>query len=161
MFVNSIRINKKLHGEILAKEYSVKNEAHQFNIKLQSLYRDMEDLYSKTQQMYEQTVRQNQKTRFMAEELLKPFRDELKGKVDETTLSLKMKMMLSEFDNIGHQISYDKNGNEMHTNDSNVFNFIRGELLPLISNMQDRLNKNSKLIVQQNLQMDGYHTKQQ
>ena len=44
----------------------------------------------------------------MAEELLKPFRDELRGKVDETILSLKMKMMLSKFDNIGHIISYDK-----------------------------------------------------
>lgn len=60
--------------------------------------------------MYEETVRQNQKTRYMAEELLKPFREELKGKVDETTLSLKMKMMLSEFDSIGHKISYDRQG---------------------------------------------------
>lgn len=93
--MNSLRINKKLHGEIVAREHSVKNEAQQVNLKLNSLYRDMEEVYAKTQQLYEETVRQNQKTRFMAEELLKPFRDEIRGKVDETTLSLKMKMMLS------------------------------------------------------------------
>ena len=44
-------------------------------MKLQALYRDMEEIYNKTQHLYEETVRQNQKTRFMAEELLKPFRE--------------------------------------------------------------------------------------
>lgn len=62
----------------------------------------MEEIYNKTQRLYEETIRQNQKSRFIAEEMIKPFREELRGKVDETTLSLKMKMMLSEFDNLGH-----------------------------------------------------------
>lgn len=42
----------------------------------------MEDIHHKTQGLYEDTVRQNQKARYLAEELIKPFRDELKGKVD-------------------------------------------------------------------------------
>lgn len=71
----------------------------------------------------------------MAEELLKPFREELKGKVDETTLSLKMKMMLSEFDNLGHKISYDNDGNVVKTDDNHTFKFIRTEVLPLISSI--------------------------
>ncbi len=42
----------------------------------------MLEIYNKTQQLYEETVRQNKKTRFMAEEMMKPLYDELKGKVD-------------------------------------------------------------------------------
>ncbi len=136
VLMNSLRINKKLHGEIVAREHSVRNEAQQANLKLNSLYRDMEEVYTKTQHLYEETVRQNQKTRYMAEELLKPFREELKGKVDETTLSLKLKMMFSEFDNLGHKISYDKQGRTVEEDENHTFRFVRTELLPLISKLE-------------------------
>ena len=135
IFMNSIKINKKLHGQIIAKQHSVKNEAHQVTMKLQTLYRDMEEIYNKTQRLYEETIRQNQKSRFIAQEMIKPFREELRGKVDETTLSLKMKMMLSQFDNLGHQISYDQEKKMGNAEENYAFKFIKSQLLPLMSSL--------------------------
>lgn len=50
-----------------------------------------------------------------------------------------MKMMLAEFDNLGHKISYDQNGVTIGEGSSYVFDFIKQEIIPLMNSMEKRV----------------------
>jgi hypothetical protein len=68
----------------------------------------MQDALKRTKELYEDTVHQNQKARFLLEQFINPIRQELRSKVDETTFSLQMKMLLDEYDVMGQRITYEK-----------------------------------------------------
>lgn len=51
--MNSVAINRKLHDSILEKEYLIKTDKQDLNAKMSSMYRQMEDLFNKTQGLYE------------------------------------------------------------------------------------------------------------
>ena len=87
-------------------------------------------------------MHQNQKTRFLAEEMIRPFREELRNKVDEKTLSIKMRTMMAEYDSIGHNITYDMtDGQRSGENAGPVFAFIREEMMPVLADLEDRVRK--------------------
>lgn len=44
-------------------------------------------------------------------------------------------MVLNEFDSRGHKISYDKQGNIAYEDGNPTFEFIRNEILPIISSL--------------------------
>lgn len=47
-------------------------------------------------------------------------------------------MMVAEFDNMGHRITYDRKG-VIEEDSSCVFDFIRKEIIPLINSMEKRM----------------------
>jgi hypothetical protein len=50
-----------------------------------------------------------------------------------------MKMLLSEFDNMGHKITYDNEGKVVGQPSNYAFDFIKVELLPIIAAMESRM----------------------